>query len=451
MNTTSRAALLLGTAVFAGTALAEENTEIIELEEIRIQEGEAQSTLGNLEVTPEEIERRNPATVSDVFAAQTSVTTSSGASIAQKTFVLGIEESLLSVTIDGARQNKGAFHHTGNVLIDPSLLEQVDVTSGLAPADAGPGGLGGSIAYTFKDASDLLEPGETFGGMLNVSGGDNGYGIRTNLSVFGQSGGFEYLLSGSLHNGDDYKDGDGVTIEGTEPDITDYMAKLSYTTDQGHKFSFSASETEDTGTRIAQAGPGGLLFIRPDFSGLTSGPNTLIDGYARRTSYSFTYTNEQPTAMFDPTVQIAYNEQEVDAGGVQGTNTSLSGKFQNQFSIANGTITAGIDFFDEKAEGSTDAPFTFAGTEKNRNVGIFAQARQDLGDRVSVSYGARYDWQNFTGADGSEFSDSGLSANGAIDILLTDSLTLNAGLASTWGGYQVGRSVTDQLLHTLDL
>jgi hemoglobin/transferrin/lactoferrin receptor protein len=45
----------------------------------------------------------------------------------------------------------------------------------------------------------------------------------------------------------------------------------------------------------------------------------------------------------------------------------------------------------------------------------------------------RYDWQDFTGADGSKFTDDGLSANAAVDIALTDTLSLNAGYASTWG------------------
>lgn len=52
----------------------------------------------------------------------------------------------------------------------------------------------------------------------------------------------------------------------------------------------------------------------------------------------------------------------------------------------------------------------------------------------------RYDWQDFTGADGSKFTDDGLSANAAVDIALTDTLSLNAGYASTWGGYELGEA-----------
>ena len=442
MKLTARGAMLLSTCmIFAGPAVAQDLDDELLLDEIRIEDSSAQTVLGNLEVTDEDLEQRNPATVKDVFSGETAVTASGGASIAQKVFVNGIEESLLSVTIDGARQNKSAFHHTGNVLIDPALLKQVEITSGLAPADAGPGGLGGSLAYTTKDARDLLEPGDNFGGLASVGGGTNGYGFRTNLALFGRSGGFEYLLSGTRHSGSDYKDGNGITVQGTEPEVTDYMAKLAYTTAEGHRFAFSASRTEDTGLRAAQAGPGGLLFTRPDFAGLTTGPSTMIEGLSRRTSYGFTYTNENPTGWFDPTFQLAHNEQEIDAGGVWGLNTSFSGTFKNRFQLNNGTVVAGIDFFDESAEGRTDAPLGFAGTEELRNVGIFAQARQDLGDRLSVSYGARYDWQDFDGADGvTNFKDGGASVNAAVDVILTDALTLNAGVASTWGGFELGEA-----------
>lgn len=184
---------------------------------IRIDSSGAQSLLGNDTISEEEIERRNADSVRDIFAGESSITTGGGAAIANKVFVNGIEESLLSVTIDGARQNKSAFHHTGNVLIDPSLLKRVEVTKGLAPADAGPGALGGSIAYELKDASDLLEDGDDFGGRLTIGGIPANEEVRGNLTLFGRVGGWDWLVSGVRHVGEDYENGSGVTVPGTQP------------------------------------------------------------------------------------------------------------------------------------------------------------------------------------------------------------------------------------------
>ncbi|TCM76559.1 TonB-dependent receptor domain-containing protein [Rhodovulum steppense] len=441
MHHTSRGLLLL-TACFAGTTLSAQQLDPVFLGTLRIEGAEAQALLGNDQITSEEIARRNPATVRDVFAGESSVSVSGGAAIAQKVFVNGIEESLLSITIDGARQNKSAFHHTGNVLLDPALLKSVEISKGLAPADAGPGALAGAIAYQTKDARDLLEEGESFGGLMTLGATTNSKDIRSTLTLFGRQGGAEFLLSGTRQTGSDYKDGSGKTVEGTEADLTDLIAKLAYTTGSGKRLSFAASRTEDTGRRAAQAGPGGLFFTRPDFAEVVGRPNVLIDGYARRESYTLTWTDEAPEGWFAPSLQLSYNEQEIDASGVWGLNTSLSGTAKNVWQLGNGTLTAGLDFFDETAKGRGRGTGAFAssGQEEMWNLGLFAQARQDLGARVSVSYGLRYDIQEFEGADGSRFDGSGLSANGSVDVILTDTLTLNAGLASSWGGYELGEA-----------
>ncbi|EIE50158.1 TonB-dependent receptor [Salipiger aestuarii] len=433
MTFDTRGLLLLTTALCAATAASAQDSEPTFLGTLRIEGAAAQSLLGNTEITEQDIEHRNPATVADVFAGESSVTVSGGAAMAQKVMVNGIEESLLSVTIDGARQNKGAFHHTGNVLLDPALLKSVEVSEGLAPADAGPGALAGALAYTTKDARDLLDPGDPFGGTLTFSGGGNGTGLRSNLALFGQQGGLEWLLSGTRQRGDDYRDGDGDTVDGTGAELDDYIVKLAYTTASGKRLAFSASQTEDTGPRASQGG-----YIRADFGGLTSAarPTEIIGGYARRSSYTLTYTDEAPMGWFAPTAQLTYNEQEVDVGAVSGVNYSLSGTIKNEFQLANGTLTAGLDMFDEGAKATEGT----SGSESHRNLGLFVQARQDLTDRVSVSYGARYDYQWFDGVNDADFEDGGFSLNGAVDVVLTDALTLNAGLASTFGGYALGEA-----------
>lgn len=433
--------LLLTTALtLPQLALAQDAP--LDLGVLRINTADAQALLGNSEITEEQIEARNPSSTKDVFAGESSITAGGGAAISQKVFVNGIEESLLSVTIDGARQNKSAFHHTGNVLLDPELLKRVEVSEGLAPADAGPGALAGSIAYETKDAGDLLEDGRDFGGYFKLGGSSNGDGLDASLALYGRTGGFEYVLSGTRRDSNDYQDGDGNVVIGTGADLTDYVAKFAYTSAGGHRLAFSGSRTQDTGLRAAQAGPGGILFIRPDFFGVVGAPTVLTPGLSRRTSYSLTYTDEQPEGLWNPTIQLSYNEQEIDASGVYGVNKSFSGTFKNEFTINSGTITAGLDFFDESASGFGRGPGAFgsSGSEDMQNIGVFAQIRQDLGDRVSLSYGARFDWQKFTGADGTRFDGSGASANASIDVVLSNTLTLNAGLASSWGGYELGEA-----------
>ena len=438
---TGRSLLLLGTC-FVASPLTAQDGNVLDLGTLRIDTAAAQNVLGNDEITEEEIENRAPATMGDVFKGESTVTASGGAAIAQKIFVNGIEESLLSVTIDGARQNKSAFHHSGNILFDPALLKSVEVSEGIAPADAGPNALAGGLAYTTKDARDFLTAGQRFGGLASLGSSSNENGFRRSLTLFGQEGGFEWLLSGTRHTSDEYTDGDGAVVPGTEADLSAYVLKLAYTTQGGKRLSFSASQTEDTGLRAAQAGPGGILFIRPDFAGVVGRPSTFVEAMSRRTSYTVTYTDEAPQGWFAPTVQFSYNEQELDASGVWGLNTSLSGVAKNEWQLRNGTLTAGVDFFHETAEGEGRGTGAYGsnGKEKLNSVGLFAQARQDLTNSISVSYGGRVDRQEFTAADGTTFDDTGVSVNGALDMRLTDTLSLNAGVASSWGGYELGEA-----------
>ena len=122
--------ILTGAVAATGAAQAQEADPYF-LGTLRIESSAAQALLGNEEIDEEDLENRNAATTKDVFAGESSITASGGAAIAQKVYVNGIEESLLSITIDGARQNKSAFHHTGNVLLDPALLKRVEVSEGL--------------------------------------------------------------------------------------------------------------------------------------------------------------------------------------------------------------------------------------------------------------------------------------------------------------------------------
>lgn len=437
MNLSAKAALTISVALAALPALAQ---DAVELDAIRVESDAAQDLLGNTEISTEEIEQRNPKTMADVFDGETEITSSGGAPIAQKVFVHGIEESLLSVTIDGARQNKSAFHHTGNVLIDPHLLKRAQISSGLAPADQGPGALAGSIAYETKDARDLLEPGKTFGGQLTLGYSDNGDTFRRSLTIYGMEGGFEYLLSGTRTTGDDYTDGSGVTMVHTGAGMSNYVAKVAYTSDTGKRLEFSADYTEDSSVRAGQAGPAGTFFIRPDFRDV--GGNVVpVLAISTRRSYTLTYTDEAPDGIWAPTIQLTYNEQELGGQAVtKGLNTSLSGTIRNEFMVGGGVLSAGVDFFRDTAENTSPVVAATPSKETLTNVGVFAQMRQDIGSRLSLSYGARADFQTFDVPDGQSFTSSGISVNASADVKLTEALTLNVGLASVWGGYELSET-----------
>jgi hemoglobin/transferrin/lactoferrin receptor protein len=100
-----------------------------------------------------------------------------------------------------------------------------------------------------------------------------------------------------------------------------------------------------------------------------------------------------------------------------------------------GTLTAGIDFYDRESTYSDDTEPGI--TETSKNLGIYAQARLDPTDVLSVSFGLRFDRQDFTGTNGFNDTFSGASGNLSLSYAVNDELTLRGGLSSVFGGLTI--------------
>ena len=79
MVLTKKAALLASAAILCATASA--GQEVYDLDPIRVEDSDAQDTLGNRLITREEIEARNPSSMADVFDGESEVQSSGGAAI----------------------------------------------------------------------------------------------------------------------------------------------------------------------------------------------------------------------------------------------------------------------------------------------------------------------------------------------------------------------------------
>ncbi len=432
-----RTTLTLTATLWATTSLAQSN-EPFQLNTIVLEtsvEGE-----NSVDVDSEDIARQNPADIQDLFKSEPSISVGSSIPASQKVYVNGVEETNLSVTIDGSRQNNKVFHHSATTYIDPSLLKAVRIDPGVAPADAGAGALAGSIAYETRDVDDLLDESLGFGGFLKSEYDSNGDIFTNSGSIYGRKGGFEYLGFLKVAEGDWRKDGDGNSIVGSGTDLLSGLGKIAYEADSGDRFEFSAEHVNDDDARPYR---GNIALVKG------GRPVDLTRNYnLTRQNFVFTYTDETPTGWWDPTIKLAYSETDLtideETQFTQGTTDSFNGKIENRFALKNGSVTAGLDFYSDTTTIDyryyANSDYDERGTEKTKNVGLYAQARLEPTDRTRVSFGLRADYQDFTGLDGSSFSDSGLSGNfsGAYD--LTDQVTVSAGYSSIWGGVALSES-----------
>lgn len=420
-------------------AAAAEDETAIALDPVVVagQTGEDGAAAGDIDavvITEQELELLNPQDLQDVFITQPTVTVGGSTAITQKLYVQGVEETNLAVTIDGTRQNNKTFHHNATTVIDPDLLKAVRIDPGVAPADAGPGALGGAVAFETKDVDDLLAPGRSFGGTATGEYQTNGDIFSSSGTVYGRWQGFEGLVFGKFADGDLRRDGDGDVIVGSGTALVSALAKVAYEAPTGDRFEAVFEMVDDDDARPYRANLGGILGGRP---------TPLTRNYdLNRQNYTLTYTDATPALLWDPKVQIGYSVTDLavteDTQEIFGTTRSINGRAQNTLSGVRGTVTLGADFYVDEAELDyryrPDPLFDERGSERAQNLGVYGQARLDLTERVRLSLGHRADFQRFEGVDGTEATNSGPSYNVSGEVDITSILTAHAGYAHVWAG-----------------
>ena len=376
-----------------------------------------------INVTSQDLARNNPTDARGIFKGEPGIAVGSSVPMSQKIYVHGVEETNLAVTIDGSRQNNKLFHHSGTNLIDPTLMKAVRVDAGVAPADAGPGALGGSIAYETKDAGDLLLPGRNFGGFATAAYDTNGETFTRGVSSFGRVRGFEYLGYLNFADGNNFEGGNGQEILGTGANLFSGLGKVAYQAESGDRLEFSYERVHDDALRPFRANIGAITVGRP------VPPVRRYD--LLRQNYVLTYTDEKPQGWWNPKAVVGYSGTDLEIPDAQGKSGSMNGKFENRFALAIGEITTGVDFYSDHAN-YLDADF---GTEERAdNAGIYVQARLKPWQRTRLSLGLRGDHQWFEGVEGSKFEDSGISANAAGEYDIFHFLTARAGASHVWAG-----------------
>lgn len=463
-----RAGLLCGSAMsllFGAAALAQEadvinaavedfkEGEVFTLDPITVRErdplGEDADRATSIYLSDAEVENARLGNARDLFEGIANVQVGGGIPVAQKIYVNGIDMINLTTQIDGALQNNRVFHHTSANVFDPGMLKFVRVDPGIAAADTGPNATAGAVIMETIDAKDIIEDGRNVAGTVRLGYSDNGDTFARSLVLAGRSAGFEVLGYARSTTGNPYEDGAGNEVRGSAADMQTGLLKLAYEADQGHRFELSGQQIKDSEARNE----------KPNFGDQAPfGTRPLVDYDTTRSSYSFQYSNTQASGIWDPQVVIGYSDAEVERAidDVDGKSSTFSAKVQNTFAFSNnvlgvGSVVAGIDYYDKASNLKT----TFLGApqdleETSQNTGIFAQARFNPSDRLSISTGARYDWQDFNGVDlpnvpfplppvpgDRDFSDSGASFNASATYFVTDALSLRAGYSNVFGGYQV--------------
>ncbi|MEM7189204.1 MAG: TonB-dependent receptor, partial [Pseudomonadota bacterium] len=384
--------------------------------------------------------RVDPFDLQDLFNSEPTITVGSSIPMSQKLYVNGIEETNLALSIDGSRQNNKIFHHNATNLIDPALLKAVRIDPGVAPADAGPGALAGSIQFETRDPGDLLEDGENFGGFARLEYLSNGDILAPSAALFGRYEGFDGLFYLKYATGNRREDGAGDTIIGSGTNVVSGLAKGGYETEDGYRVEVSYEQVSDDESRPYRANIGRIIGGRPV---------PLERNYAlSRQNVVLKFSDESPEGWLNPALTLAFSRSELDIEETEdlvfGSTQSFNGTLSNEILFEFGSVNTGVDFYSDEVDLSyiylPDQSFNESGSEEAQNVGLFAQARLDVTDELAVSVGARGDINWHKGIEGTKSENSGLSGNISVEYTLADFLTLSAGFSHVWGGVILAES-----------
>ncbi len=343
----------------------------------------------------EEIERRVPATLNDVFGDVPGVELTGGPRrSAMDVNIRGFGGQRVVTTIDGARQNFDAGHK-GRFFIDPDLLKQVEVLKGPASTLYGSGAIGGVIAMRTKDASDFLDPGET-----TAVRGKYGYSSAAREPLYSTTaahrpapgidvlGNLTYRFSGTLQQGGDRE------LADSKERLAAGLFKVGIDPGNGHRVNFGHHLLNEHGNvpSNAESAVNGTDVFR-------------MDRRTEQTTTSFGYGFESPDATwFAPNVTVYRNETYVRenrldnatprldetnlaTSGVDLRNTSRLG----DLGFGSHTLTYGFEYFADSQQGRRNSVARPGYPGANSFVsGIYVQDEIALGD-FSIIPGFRYD------------------------------------------------------------
>lgn len=450
--------LALATALYAqeSTETAKDDTIVLSPITLVADGQENVEATGGVVVSPEDVRILRPANVSELFSRSSAVTVSGGAGPAQRIHVFGLEQSNLAVTVDGVPQGPTSWHHTGSNVIDPAFLRSVEVEAGAAAADAGFGAGAGAVRYETLGAKDLLTDGRTQGGRLGLSYGSNGRGVSGSLAGYGIYGGFDWFAMAHATSGDNYENGDGVEMDGTEPGTQGALFKLGYEFDT-HRIELGYSYNRDDADRTIKMN----MDLHP------TDPARPVDRGVyplKITSNTLTlkYSSTAPTDAWDPEAMLFVSNNKYERpnyatgsrpinGDMNLENQTIGGKLQNTYTLGQGRITAGVDWayddYDIDNYGDTDRRYWSLETMQ---IGAFVQGRFEFDNGIDLSTGLRLDHQRFTDWNGGKHNDTGASVNGTVSYEFAEGYEVFAGASHTWLGHTFGEYA---LLHarTADL
>ncbi|NTS33341.1 TonB-dependent hemoglobin/transferrin/lactoferrin family receptor [Phyllobacterium sp. BT25] len=406
-------------------------------------------------VDQEQMDQDQPTTIGDTLRDVPGVTAIGSDRIFGEAFnIRGIggaaaaDESKIIINVDGTPKFYEQYR-MGSFFSDPELYKQVEVLRGPASSTLyGSGALGGVINLTTKDAADFLVNGQNNSVRVKSAYDSNGTGILgSTIYATRLNENFEFLGMGNYRQGDDYKDGDGDTIQGSNFESWSGLAKGTYRFGDGNEQTIRLSYQRWQGSGDDQAYSqtdnfdfGTVDRKVTDQTAVFSYENPASDNPWLNLKFELSYSdtaNEQtnasgigmPDQLFDDS---DYSYQTLQAR-LENTFEYKADDFENYLTI--GTQISRQDRDAESLGGIKPGPILFHPEGTENKYGFYAQDEFVWREKLTLIPGIRYDYRDTSPGEGiasaEDTSDDAISPKLAALYKFNDSFSVFGSVAHT--------------------
>lgn len=425
----------------------------------KVSESAIDALSGSSALSKEELDTQfQPDRVSQVLRTLPGVTTQETArDTGTAVNIRGLQDfGRVNVLVDGARQNFQRSGHSANGVfyIDPEMIKRVDVTRGPTATIYGSGAIGGVAAFELIDADDILRDGEYAAIQLRTRYGTNDDAKTGSATAAVRAGNFDIVGQVNDHRSNDFTDGSGNEVAGSNDRTGSEFAKLRWRPAEGHQITASiidyssdfVDEVEQDGSRYdTEVGNRqytlGYTLASPtnpliDFSAKIYRNDTRLD-QVRLTGGSSTFFSTVGGIPFSigpiyvPDRPLFINPGVYPVGATRGFETQTEGfdvfntsrfTLSDTVSLA---LTYGVDAFQDHVRtedifGNGDE-FTPAG---ERSIyGTFVQSKWSFAEIVDVIGALRYDSYEMQG-NGVSLSDDHISPKLTVGVTPVKGVTV---------------------------
>lgn len=349
------------------SADGETGREIVTLDEARIRSQQAQS-------------------VAELIRYEPNVVVSGGPRPGlQSISIRGLGEDKVLQVVDGVRQDFNSGHRP-SYFLDPLLLKRLEVVKGPVSSVWGSGALGGVVSQQTIAAEDVLQAGANFGGFTAHSHNSNNRERTHTLALGARTDRSDWLLAGSLRQGDDPRLGNGQRLENAARDDQTLLLKGRLQVD----------EAQSVGLNLRQARVDGRV---PSNGAVPPGTSNFLINRAQHTgTVALDYHLDPASDWVNTRVTLSRNQVAMDESRVS------DGRFDQTDAVTHGLVVTnesrlgqsrwlyGLDGYRERFQAQRSGSNRPQPPDAVSLVaGAFVQADLPLHEDWQLTVGTRYD------------------------------------------------------------